>query len=86
MAADVLPEFAVDAADAAQFPGGVGKLLDQKVFVHVGRLVGFVEAAAELGECLLILAGEQAGFALCHRVFPSSLVSRGGDRFRNSDL
>jgi hypothetical protein len=63
---DVVPEFAVDAADAAEFPGGLGKLLDQKVFVHVRGLMSFVEAAAELGEFLLILAGEQAGFVLCH--------------------
>jgi hypothetical protein len=67
MATDVLPEFAVDAANAAEFPGGLGKLLDQKVFVHVGGLVGFVEAAAELSEFLLILTGEQAGFVLCHK-------------------
>ena len=67
MAADILPEFAVDAPNAAEFPGGLGKFLDQKVLVHVGGLVGFVEAAAELGKFLLILAGEQAGFVLCHR-------------------
>jgi hypothetical protein len=56
MLADVVPEVAVNAADAAEFPGGLGKFLDQEVFVHVGGLMSFVEAAAELGEFLLILA------------------------------
>jgi hypothetical protein len=65
VASDVLPEIAVDAADAAEFPGGLGKLLDQEVFVHIRGLMGFVEAAAELGEFLLVLAGEQASFVLC---------------------
>jgi hypothetical protein len=45
-------------------PGGLSELLDQKAFVHVRGLMSFVEAAAELGECLLILAGEQAGFCV----------------------
>jgi hypothetical protein len=67
MAADVFPEIAIDTPDAAEFPGGLGELLDQEVFVHVGGLVGFVEAAAEPGEFFLVLRGEEAaGLVRCH--------------------
>jgi hypothetical protein len=38
MATDVLPEFAVDAADPAEFPDGLGELLDENVFADFAGL------------------------------------------------
>jgi hypothetical protein len=35
VAANVFPKFAIDAADAKQFPPGMGELLDEDTFVRV---------------------------------------------------
>ena len=35
VAANVLPEIAIDAADAKQFPPSMGELLDENTFVRV---------------------------------------------------
>jgi hypothetical protein len=69
MAADVLPEFAVDAADAAQFPTGMRELLDEDMLVRVRWLVGLLEPAEEVHEFRGVLRGEQVSFGGSGRGF-----------------
>ena len=45
MGADIFPEFAVNSADAAEFPCGICEFFDENFFVEVGGLVGLVQAA-----------------------------------------
>jgi hypothetical protein len=59
MGADIFPKFAVNSADAAEFPGGICEFFDENFFVEVGGLVCFVQAAQQLREMVGVLAGEQ---------------------------
>ena len=62
VASEILPEFLVDAADAQEFPIGVGEFFDEDSLVGVGGLMGFGEAAAEFAEIAGAFAGEQVAF------------------------
>jgi hypothetical protein len=59
MAADIFPKFAVNSADAAEFPRGICEFFDENPFVEVGGLVGFIQAAQQFREMVGVLAGEQ---------------------------
>jgi len=59
MATDIFPKFAVNSADAAEFPCGICEFFDENFFVEVGRPVSFAEAAQQLREGVGVLAGEQ---------------------------
>ncbi len=67
MAADVIPEIAVDTADAEQVPPGMGELLDENALVRVFGGVSLLQAALKFLELGRILGGEEVRFVGCHR-------------------
>jgi hypothetical protein len=69
VAAYVLPEFAVNAADAAQLPVRMRELLDEDAFVRIRGLMRFFEPAAEIGELRVVLRGKQIRFGGSGREF-----------------
>jgi hypothetical protein len=87
MAAQILPEFLVDAAHAQQFPIRIREFFDEDSLVGVRRLVRFRKSAEQFAEILWTFARKDAaargGFSMS---FHDQDLSRGRGRLRNSIL
>ncbi len=70
VAADVGPEFAIDAPRGFQVPAGVDELLHEDALMRVARLVGFHELLVEA-----LVLGLEGQFGV-HHLLPFPRISR----------